>query len=80
MRAVINTSAASLGEERTKTIEDLKIQMVLIEEEKIKLFIEKIQFKEDSQKAFQNSKYLEVVFQITFDDLKQIILRKKKRS
>ena len=41
MRAVINTSAPSLGEEGTKTIEDLKRQMVLMEEENIKLFNEK---------------------------------------
>ena len=33
MRAVINTSAPSLGEEGTKTIGDLKRQIVLIEEE-----------------------------------------------
>ena len=36
----------------------------------------KIYFKEDCQKAFQNRKDLEVVFQIRFDDLKQIILIK----
>ena len=41
MRAVVNTSAPSLGEEGTKTIEDLKRQMVLMEEENIKLFNEK---------------------------------------
>ena len=41
MRAVINTSAPSLGEEGTKTIEDLKRQIVLMEEENIKLFNEK---------------------------------------
>ena len=40
MRAVINTSAPSLGEEGTKTIGDLKRQMVLMEEETIKLFNE----------------------------------------
>ena len=40
MRAVINTSAPSLGEEGTKTIEDLKRQMVLMEEDNIKLFNE----------------------------------------
>ena len=40
MRAVINTSAPSLGEEGTKTIGDLKRQMVLMEEENIKLFNE----------------------------------------
>ena len=32
MRAVINTSLPSLGEEGTKTIADLKRQMVLMEE------------------------------------------------
>ena len=36
----------------------------------------KAYFKEDSQKAFQNRKYLEVVFKITIDNLKQIILKK----
>mgnify|MGYP001089542519 FL=1 len=40
MRAVINTLAPSLGEEGTKTIGDLKRQMVLMEEENIKLFNE----------------------------------------
>ena len=41
MRAVIKTLAPSLGEEGTKTIEDLKRQMVLMEEENIKIFNEK---------------------------------------
>ena len=50
-----------------------------MEEDNLTLFNEKIQFKEDSQKAFQNSKDLEVVFQITFDDSKQIILGKKQK-
>ena len=40
MRAVINTSAPSLGEERSKTIRYLKRQMVLMEEESIKQFKE----------------------------------------
>lgn len=78
MRAVINTLAPSLGEDGTTAIEDLKCQMVLMEEENIKLFNEKIEFKEDSPKAFQNSKDLEVVFSITIADLKQIILKKDK--
>ena len=39
IRAVINTLAPSLGEEGTKTIGDIKKQMVLMEEENIKLFI-----------------------------------------
>ena len=43
MRAVINTSAPSLGEEGTTTIGDLKRQMVLMEEENIKLFNEEEQ-------------------------------------
>ena len=38
MRTVINTSTFSLGEEEFKTIEDLKRQIVLMEEENIKLF------------------------------------------
>ena len=40
MRAVNNTSAPTLGEERTKTIEDIKRKMVLMEEENINLFNE----------------------------------------
>ena len=40
MREVINTSAPSLGEEGTKTIGDLKRQMVHMEEENIKLLNE----------------------------------------
>ena len=40
MRAVIYTSAPSLGEEGTKTIGDLKRQMVLMEKENIRLFNE----------------------------------------
>ena len=61
MRAIINTVAPSLGEEGTKTTEDLKRQIVLMKKKNIKLFNEKIQFKEDSPKVFQNSKYLEFV-------------------
>ena len=38
MRAVINTSASGFGEEGTKTIRDLKRQMVLMEEENKKPF------------------------------------------
>ena len=37
MMAVMNTSGPILREERTKNIEDLKRQMVLMEEENIKL-------------------------------------------
>ena len=59
MRAVVNTLAPSLWEKGTKTVEDLKRQMVLMEEDNIK---EKKYFKEDSKKAFQNREYLEVVF------------------
>ena len=62
MRAVINTSAPSLGEKGNKTIGDLNRQRVLIEEENIKLFNEKKYFKEDSSKTFQNSKDLKAVF------------------
>ena len=40
MRAVINTSALSLGEERSKTIGYLKRQVVLMEVESIKHFKE----------------------------------------
>ena len=50
MRAVINTLAPSLREEGTKTFENLKRQMFLMKKENIKLFNEKIYFKEDSQK------------------------------
>ena len=62
MRAVINTLAHILGEEGTKIIADLKRQMVLMEEENIKLFNEKTYFKEYSKKAFQIRMNLEVVF------------------
>ena len=48
MRAVINTSAPSLGEKGTKIMGDLKRQMVLMEEENIKLFHKKIYFIEYS--------------------------------
>ena len=73
MRAVTNTLAPSLGEEGTKTIEDLKRQMVLMEKENIKLFNkEKHISKKMPKKTLQNRKYLEVVFQITIDNLKQI--------
>ena len=41
MRAVITTSAPSLGEEGTKTMGDIKRQVVLMEEENIKLFNKK---------------------------------------
>ena len=68
MKAVLNTSAPSLGEEGTKTIEDLK-------EKNMNLFNEKNIFKRRFQKAFQNRKDLEVVFQITIDNYKQIILK-----
>ena len=40
MREVMNTSGPILREERTKTIGDLKRQMVLMEEENIRLFNE----------------------------------------
>ena len=40
MTAVINTLASSLGEEGTKNLKDLKRQMVLMEEENLKLFNE----------------------------------------
>ena len=47
LRAVINASTPSLGEEGSKTIEDLKREMVPMEEETIKLFNEeKTYFKE----------------------------------
>ena len=50
MRAVITTSAPSLGKEGTKTIGDLKRQMVLTEEENIKLFNDKYVLKKIPQK------------------------------
>ena len=77
MRAVITTLAPSLGEEGTKTIKDLKRKMVLMEKENIRMKKKKKKnFTEDSPKAFQNRKDFEVVFQITIDDLKQLILMK----
>ena len=42
MRTAINTSAPSIGEEGTKTIQDVKTQMILMEEDNIKLCNEKI--------------------------------------
>ena len=58
MRAVITTLAPIHGEEGTKTIEDLKIEMIIMEEDNIKLFNEeeKTYFKEDSKKAFKIGK------------------------
>ena len=67
MRAVINTSTPSLGEKGTKTIEDLKRQMVLMEEDNMKLYNKKYN-KEDFPKSFKNWKDLEVVFEITIDN------------
>ena len=75
MRAVINTSAPSLGEEETKTIGDLKRQMVLMEEENITLFNEE---KNILMKILKTPskivKILRLFFSITIADLKQIIL------
>ena len=51
MRAVINTLAPSLGEDGTKTIEDVKTQMVLMEEENIKLCNEKYSSKKIPKKS-----------------------------
>ena len=76
MRAVINTLAPILGEEGTKTIEDPKRQIVLMEEENIKLFNEKNIFQRRFPKSLANRKDLEVVFRKTIDNLKQIILKK----
>ena len=51
MRAVMNTSGPILREERTNNIEDLKRQMVLMEEENIKLLNDKkTYFKKVSKK------------------------------
>ena len=50
MRAVNKTFAPSLGEGGTKTIEDLKRQMVLMEEENIKPFNKKHRSKKISKK------------------------------
>ena len=79
MRAVINTLAPILGEKGTKTIEDLRRQMVLMEEENIKLLNDKkTYFKKVSKKTFKYKKNLdfEVVFEITIDYLILIILKK----
>ena len=56
------TKDTILWEEGTKTIEDLKGQVVFMEKENIKLYNEKTCFKENSHKAFQNRKDLKVVF------------------
>ena len=47
MRAVINTFDISIGKEGTKTFEDLKRQMVPMEEENRKLF------KEEEENLFE---------------------------
>ena len=73
MRLVINTTDK---EELMKIIEEQKRKMCNMEEENINIFNENTYFKEESQKAFQNRKYLEIVFQITINDLNQIILKK----
>ena len=62
MRAFITTLASSLGEERNKTIQDLKRQIFLMKEENIKLFNEKTYLKEDSKKAFKTEKILMLCF------------------
>ena len=81
MRAVINTLAPILGEKGTITNGYLKRQIVLMEEENIKIFNKKkVYFQEDSQKTFQNSTDWEVVFQITVADLKQIIPKNDKEK
>ena len=78
MRAVINALAISLGEEGTKTIRDLKRQMVLMEEENIKLFNEeKNILMKIPKKPSKIVKMLRLFFSITIADLKQIILLKK---
>ena len=57
MRQVMNTSGPILREERTKNIEDLKRQMVLMEEENIKLLNDKkTYFKKVSKKTFKYKK------------------------
>ena len=78
MRAVINTSAPSLGEEGTKTIGDLKRQMVLMEEENIKLFNEeKNILMKIPKKPSKIVKIWRLFCSIRIADLKQIILFKK---
>ena len=65
MRAVINTLFPNLAAEGTKTIKDLKRQMVLIKEESIKLFNEEeknIYFKENSQKPSKIGKICRLCF------------------
>ena len=73
MRLVINTTDK---EELMKIIEEQKRKMCNMEEENINIFNENTYFKEESQKAFQNRKDLEIVFQITINDLNHIILKK----
>ena len=80
MRAVINTSALSLRKEGTNTIGYVKRQMVLMEEENIKVFNEKKIFSRRFKKAFQNSKDWEVAFKITIADVKEITLKNDKEK
>ena len=72
MRLVINTTDK---EELMKIIEEHKRKIYNMEEENINISNEKTYFQEESQKAFQNRKDLEIVFQITINDLNQIILK-----
>ena len=61
MHKKVDDPEKKIEEEGTKTFGDLKGQMVLMEEENIKLFNEE-KSNEDSQTTFQNSKDFEVVF------------------
>ena len=54
-------------------IDNQKRRMLLIEEENLRLFNDKSFFKEDSEKAFQRSKDLELLFQMRVQDLNKII-------
>ena len=63
MRAVINTSAPSFGEEETKNIEDLKRKMVLMKEENLKLFNEKQYLKKSPKKPSKLVKIWRLFFQ-----------------
>ena len=75
MRAVINTSAPRLGEEGAKSIGDLKRQMVLMEEENMKLFNERKTniLMKIPKKYSKLVKIWRLFFSITIADLKQII-------
>ena len=68
-----NMKTKKENDEMLSVIENQKRNLLLMEEENVKLFNDKIFFKEDSEKAFKNMKNLELVFQLRVQDLNKII-------